>query len=227
MTPEQIVRRHDTLPPEWDRMNAETRVQYLRWRTDCITNQQNQNSRRPHGRHTGVQRRNDAPSNGAPRWVNEEAMTRNNNSTGRGYRPLSPEFESNRPSHIPDNYNPQYQFGRDVPSHIRIPPEYTLPPPPPTPQNIDPEWFREVSQALGPEGVAQLRKEQFRVGHAQNNPNNRRYGPPQMVHPSSAPPPPSHIPIPAPIDPGHMADFSHIAMMGVVQGRRRSTPNPR
>lgn len=207
-------------------MSPDVRVQFLRWRNDCIAHHNaQQNPRRPHGRPMGAQRRNEAQPNGAPRWVNVAATTGNTNSTPRGFPPLSSEFESDRPRNAAEGNNPPFHVVQPnaPPFHIRELPQPI--PPPPMPQTIDPEWLREVSLALGPEGVTELQKKQFRIMHAQNNPNKRGFRHPQIIR--APPPPPPPVPIPFSVDPGQMAEFTSTPMMRTVQGRRRSTPNPR
>lgn len=223
ITVEQVLRRQTALPPGWDEMSPDARVQFLRWRNDCIVHHQQQNPRRPQGRPVGGQRRTEERLNGDPMWSHVVTPPRTTNSSRRDYRPISPEFEPTAAEH---NDSPYHLFPRnELPSHIRLVHHQPLRPPPMSP-TVDPEWLHEVSQAFGPEGVAQLRQEQFRVMHTQNNSNNREYRPPQMVH-APPPPPQSQVPTAVPINPGQMTAFRRDSLTRTVQGRRRFTPNTR
>ena len=188
-------------------MDPRARVQFVRWRNECIAHH-NLQQPNPRGRPTFGERRNGG-------W---------DHSSRRVHRPLTPEVEPSRPRNVAEANNPPYHpmHPKALPSHIRLHSQYT--PPLSISQPVDPEWFREVSQVYGPEGVAQLRNDQFRVMHAQNSPNTSGYRPPQIVH--APPPPPPQLPIPVP-DPGQMAEFTRNAMIRAAQGRRRSTPTPR
>lgn len=196
-------------------MDPRARVQFVRWRNECINHHTLQQSN-TRGRPTVGQRRNEAPPNGAPRW---------DHSSRRVHRPLTPEVEPSRPRNVVEANNSSYHptQPKPLPPHIRLHSQYT--PPQSISQPIDPEWFREVSQVYGPEGLAQLRNDQFRVMQAQNSPNTSGYRPPQIVH--APPPPPPHSPIPVPVDSGQMAEFTRNAMMRAAQGRRRPTLTPR
>jgi hypothetical protein len=199
-------------------MDPRAQAEFLHWRNDCIAHhsRQQSNPRRSHARSMGVQRRNEAPRNGASRRGNLVPMNSIGSLGRRSHRPPTPEFEPNRPRNAFHTLQTSA-----TPFHIQQPLQPV--PPLPMPQSIDPEWLREVSQVFGPEGVAQIRQDQLRVTQAQNNPNKRVYPPPQIIH---APPPPPlpQVPIPVPMDIGQIAEFTHNAMM---RARRRSTPTPR
>ncbi len=206
-------------------MNPDTRVEFLRWRSDCYAyhgHRQPPPRNRP-SRPVVDQRPNEVQRNDPFVRSYRDASSRQP-TRARRVNALS-NSQSNKPRNPPQGNEPPFHNVQPI---WWQPPQIAQPPPPPVPrqdyQTIDPDWLREVSQALGPEGVAQLRTEQFRHIHAQNN--QGLYRPPQMVH---APQPllPPQVPIPVPGAPGQMAEFARNAMISAVQGRRRSAPSPR
>jgi len=207
-------------------MNHDTRVQFLRWRGDSYAYHGHRQHPPPRNRPSRpvVDQRANAVQAGDPLvWGHRDANTRqhsgvrrvNTLSNGQSNKPRNPSQIIEPPVHNVQAIRWQH-------------PQVVQPTPPPLPgqdyETIDLEWLHEVSQALGPEGVAQLRTEQFR--HIQA-PNNRGlYRPPQIVH-APQPPLPPQVPIPVPVDPGQMAEFARNAMIRTVQGRHRSAPSPR